>query len=102
MENYRDTKLTGFISGIIAPLIFLIIFWFTVLQSRFQHFNLVEIINRNQAAPLLGLGQIANAALFFFFIKKWEADESSKGVIFAMLFYGAFIVYFKISSGGLF
>ncbi len=97
-EISNDRKLTGFISGLIAPLIFLAIFAI-VLRTKLPNFELSSIIERNQAAPLLGLGQIANALLFFFFIKKWEADESAKGVIFAMLLYGVAIVIFKFNSG---
>ena len=94
----RDSKWTGFLLGLVLPPVFMYFYWLIFLKTKLPDLALSRLINQGQLAPLIGLGQLANAGLFFFFLKKWEADESSKGVIFAMLVYGAIIVYFKMDT----
>lgn len=98
----KDDTLTGFLAGMIIPWPFMVLFSEMVLKTYSSSFSYAMLLERHQAAPLLGLGQIANAALFFVFIKKWDADQSARGVVFSMLFYGVVILGLKIYDGSLF
>ncbi|MBX7180499.1 MAG: hypothetical protein K1X82_00175 [Bacteroidia bacterium] len=99
-EFKRDSKLTGFILGLLFPPVFMFLYWLFLLQNKVPDLVISRLYYENQLAPFIGLAQIANAGLFFYFIKKWDADESGKGVIFAMLFYGAIILYLKLDTIG--
>jgi hypothetical protein len=98
MKLQKDSKLTGFLSGLVLPPVFMYLYWLIFLRTSLPDLVIFRLMHQSQLAPLIGLSQLVNAGLFFFFIKKWEADESSKGVIFAMLVYGAIIVYLKLDT----
>ena len=91
----KDSRLTGFISGLLAPFVGLYIYYLI----SFHYMSLRSFINRITEIGLLpgviSLALIANLVLFFFFIRA-KADRSAYGVIGATFIYGMIIVYLKV------
>jgi hypothetical protein len=90
----KDSKLTGFIGGLIAPCIGLYVYY--LISFRYMSFRsfLVRITEVGLLSGVLSLSLIANLVLFFWFIRI-KADNSSYGVIGATFMYGLLIVYLK-------
>jgi hypothetical protein len=90
----KDSKLTGFITGLIAPFIGLYVYYLV----SFRYMGLRSFISRITELGLfpgvISLSLIANLVLFFWFIRI-KADSSSFGVIGATFIYGMLIVYLK-------
>jgi len=91
----RDSRLTGFITGLLAPFIGLYIYYLI----SFHYMSLRSFINRitelQLLAGVMSLSLIANLVLFFFFLRT-KADRSAYGVIGATFLYGLIIVYLKV------
>ena len=90
----KNHFLTGFISGLLAPLLGFCIYYlisfrymgFRSYVSRLTEFGLVS--------GVISLSLIANLVVFFYFIKV-KADSSARGVIGATFLYGLLIVILK-------
>ena len=91
----KDSRLTGLISGLLAPFVGLYIYYLI----SFHYMSLRSFINRITELQLLSgvisLSLIANLVLFFFFLRT-RADRSAYGVIGATFLYGLIIVYLKV------
>ena len=90
----KDHFLTGFISGLIAPVIgfyiyYLISFRYMGLQSYIS-----RLLELGLEAGVISLSLIANLVVFFYFIRI-KADASARGVIGATFLYGMVIVCLK-------
>lgn len=91
----KDAFLTGFLPGLILPLIgfyiyFLLFFKYMGFASFIQHLQRINMI-----VSVLSLGVILNLGIFFLFYQK-ELDRSARGVIAATFVYAALVVYFKV------
>jgi hypothetical protein len=91
----RDAFLSGFIPGLILPVIgfyiyFLLFFRYMGLEKFIAH-----LLKINMLVSVLSLGVFLNLALTFYFYQK-EADQSIKGVIAASFIYAFIVVYFKV------
>ncbi|MBK5284998.1 MAG: hypothetical protein JJE25_06315 [Bacteroidia bacterium] len=91
----KDSRLIGFISGLLAPFIGLYIYYLI----SFHYMSLRSFVNRitelQLLAGVMSLSLIANLVLFFFFLRT-KADRSAYGVIGATFLYGLVIVYLKV------
>ena len=90
----KDSRLTGFISGLLAPFVGLYIYYLI----SFHYMSLRSFVNRitelQLLAGVISLSLLANLVLFFFFLRA-KADRSAYGVIGATFIYGMIIVYLK-------
>jgi hypothetical protein len=78
-----NTVLTGFIPGLLLPVLSLLIFWLAGYEGGFADF--ISSFQRMQVlSKLVSLSAIPNLLLFFLFI--WtDRTYSARGVIFATL-----------------
>lgn len=90
----NNSFLPGFISGLIAPFLGALIFYFAFFNYMYLENFIKHIMNTTQWISVLSLGVILNLGLFFIFIRK-EADLSAKGVLAATFIYAFIVVYFK-------
>ena len=92
--SQKNSKLTGFICGLIAPFAGLYVYYLL----SFRYMGLRSFIARISEFGLLpgviSLSLIANLVLFFWFLRI-KADNSAYGVIGATFLYGLIIVYLK-------
>ena len=91
----KDAFITGFLPGLILPLIgfyiyFQLFFEYMGLASFIQHLQRINMI-----VSVLSLGVILNLVIFFFFYQK-ELDRSARGVIAATFVYAGLVVYYKV------
>ena len=92
--NIKDHFLTGFISGLIAPVFG---FWIYYLISfRYMSFQsyVTRLTELGLEAGVISLSLIANLIVFFYFIRT-KTDRSARGVIGATFLYGLLIVILK-------
>ncbi|CAN5486257.1 hypothetical protein BH11BAC2_BH11BAC2_23290 [soil metagenome] len=95
MKFRKDAFITGFIPGLILPLIgfwiyFMLFFNYMDFKGFYHH-----VIRANLFVSVLSLGVILNLGIFFLFYKI-EADRSAKGVIAATFLYAFMVIYFKV------
>jgi hypothetical protein len=90
----KDHFLTGFISGLIAPLIGFYIYY--LISFRYMGFQsyVARLTELGLEAGVISLSLIANLVVFFYFIRI-KADGSARGVIGATFTYGMLIVCLK-------
>lgn len=91
----KDAFLTGFIPGLVAPLLgfyiyFLIFFKYMGFGKFIEHLQRINMI-----VSVLSLGVVLNLAIFFLFYQL-KLDRSAKGVIAATFIYAFIVVYFKV------
>jgi hypothetical protein len=91
----KDAFLTGFIPGLLLPVIgfylyFLLFFQYMGLNKFIEH-----LLRINMLVSVLSLGVFLNLILTFYFYRA-EADRSIKGVIAASFIYAFVVVYFKV------
>lgn len=89
-----DKFLFGFLAGLIAPVIGILLFY--VMKSNettFEHY--LEILqNKTFLSPLLSLGCVMDAFVFFWFLRK-EWQNAARGVILGMVIWAIPIVWTK-------
>ena len=95
MKKVNDRFLTGFIPGLIMPLMgvyiyFLLFFSYMGLTGFINH-----IFKNNLIVSVISLGTILNLAVFFLFYQ-FEKDHSAKGVIGATFIYAFIVLFFKL------
>ena len=95
MNKVNDRFLTGFIPGLIMPLMgvyiyFLLFFSYMGLAGFIKH-----IFKNNLIVSVISLGTILNLAVFFLFYQ-FEKDHSAKGVIGATFIYAFIVLFFKL------
>ena len=90
----KNHFLTGFISGLIAPVIGFYIYY--LISFRYMGFRsyISRLTELGLEGGVISLSLIANLVLFFYFIKV-KADSSARGVIGATFMYGLLIVILK-------
>ena len=87
----KDSVYTGLITGIIAPVLAFLIYYY----AKFSSMTIMELIDHiillDLMSAVISLSLVANLLSFFIFI--WlKADQSAKGVLLATFIYGAVIV----------
>ena len=91
----KDHFLTGFITGLISPLIgfylYARLFFDYMSFSAFTE----HVIKANLAVSVLSLGVILNLGLFFLFYRI-QYDCAARGVIGATFIYAFVVLYFKV------
>jgi hypothetical protein len=90
----KDHFLTGFISGLIAPLIGFYIYYLISFRYMALGSYISRITELGLASGVISLSLIANLVVFFYFIRK-KTDRSARGVIGATFVYGLLIVILK-------
>lgn len=90
-KNKFDHVLYGLIPGLVLPVLVM-----HFILSYYSNFTLEFIINNSMFSPLvndLKGALLVNLGIFFIFY--WlKKDNSSKGVVFATLIYGALYLYY--------
>ncbi len=90
-----NKSITGFIAGILLPLIVL----FILLMVKKNDYSLFEMISLNQQmgilSKMISLSLIPNLLLFFIFI--WtNLLKAGRGVLMSMFLFGFVIIILKI------
>jgi hypothetical protein len=90
----KNHFLTGFISGLLAPLIGFYIYY--LISFRYMGFRsyISRLTEFGLASGVISLSLIANLIVFFYFIRA-KTDRSAQGVIGATFLYGMLIVILK-------
>jgi hypothetical protein len=92
-----DSRRTGFIAGLLAPVLGFLAYGLIYTTAIRPMYDMAWFVNDmflgtlKYTSSILSLSLIANAFLFFWFDRK-DAHRSMRGVILAMLTYGAVIV----------
>jgi hypothetical protein len=89
-----DSKLLGFLIGLVLPLVGIFLFWTVAPRPG----GLTDIMTLSEhpavISAVISIGLLANLPAFFlFYRRKW--DESARGVIMATFIYAIPIVYLK-------
>lgn len=91
----KDTKIIGFLIGVLAPLI--ILFGFNVYH--FEHMSFWTFLRTGfttgTLSPWLKLATLFNLAPFFYFINT-NRMRTAQGIVIATILSGAFVVYFTL------
>ena len=90
----KNHFLTGFVSGLLAPLIGFYIYY--LISFRYMSFQsyVSRLTEFGLEGGVISLSLIANLIVFFYFIKI-KADGSARGVIGATFLYGLLIIILK-------
>ena len=95
MKEIVNTRILGFIIGIVTPLVIL----YGVNIYNFPNLTFSTFLNTGfQTAllsPYLKIGALFNLAPFFLFINM-DKLKTSQGIVFATIYIGCFIVYFTL------
>lgn len=89
-----DSKLLGFLLGLVLPLVGILLFW--TVAPRPGGLNDIRALadHPDVVSAVISIGLLANLPAFFiFYRRKW--DESARGVIMATFLYAIPIVYIK-------
>lgn len=92
-----DSRRTGFIAGMLAPVLGFLAYGLIYTTAIRPMYDMAWFVNDmflgtlKYTSSILSLSLIADAFLFFWFDRK-DAHRSMRGVILAMLTYGAVIV----------
>lgn len=91
-----DSLITGLISGLIAPIGGMLIYYSLFLS----HMEIATVIQRTQAdgkiTSIVSIGCLANLALFYLFYRN-EKDQAARGVIMATFVYVAYVMFVKFA-----
>lgn len=89
-----DSKLLGFLLGLVLPLVGILLFW--TVAPRPGGLNDIRALadHPDVVSAVISIGLLANLPAFFiFYRRKW--DESARGVIMSTFLYAIPIVYIK-------
>ena len=92
-----DSRLTGFILGVLAPVLGFLAYAGIYVTAIRPHHDLAWFVNDlflgtpEYRPRVVSLSLIADAALFFLFDRK-DMHRAMRGVILAMMAYGLYIV----------
>ncbi|MDC0909309.1 hypothetical protein OAQ21_04230 [Flavobacteriales bacterium] len=91
----NNKLIKGTLVGIIAPVatFFVYVAFFSKIQS--PKLMLLKIIELDRLSHVISLCLLINLLIFFMNIKTYR-DEEARGIIFATILYGVFIVSLKI------
>ncbi len=89
-----DSKLLGFIIGLILPIIGIFIFWGGAYGSIGLRDMGILLTELQKLSAVISIGLLANLPGFFLFYWK-KKDESARGVIMATFVYAFIIVTVK-------
>lgn len=91
----NNKLIKGTLVGIIAPVsaFFVYVAFFSKIQS--PKLMLLKIIELDRLSHVISLCLLINLLIFFINIKTYR-DEEARGIIFATILYGVFIVLLKI------
>ena len=91
----NNKLIKGTLVGIIAPVsaFFVYVAFFSKIQS--PRLMLLKIIELDRLSHVISLCLLINLLIFFMNIKTYR-DEEARGIIFATILYGVFIVLLKI------
>lgn len=89
-----NSKLPGFLIGLVLPLVGIVIFWGAAYGLAGLRDMGILLDEPQKLSAVISIGLLANLPAFFgFYWKKW--DESARGVIMATFIYAIPIVYIK-------
>jgi hypothetical protein len=92
-----DSRRTGFIAGLLAPVLGVLAYGIIYTTAIRPMYDMAWFVNDlflgtlKYTSSILSISLIANAFLFFWFDRR-DAHKAMRGVILAMLVYGAVIV----------
>lgn len=89
-----DSKLLGFIIGLLLPIVGIIIFWsgaYGLVGLRDINILLTEL---QKLSAVISIGLLVNLPAFFLFYWK-KKDESARGIIMATFIYAFLVVIIK-------
>lgn len=91
----NNKLIKGTLVGIIAPVsaFFVYVAFFSKIQT--PRLMLLKIIELDRLSHVISLCLLINLLIFFINIKTYR-DEEARGIIFATILYGVFIVLLKI------
>ena len=91
----NNKLIKGTLVGIIAPVsaFFVYVAFFSKIQN--PKLMLLKIIELDRLSHVISLCLLINLLIFFMNIKTYR-DEEARGIIFATILYGVFIVLLKI------
>jgi len=91
----NNKLIKGTLVGIIAPVsaFFVYVAFFSKIQT--PRLMLLKIIELDRLSHVISLCLLINLLIFFMNIKTYR-DEEARGIIFATILYGVFIVLLKI------
>lgn len=96
MKLIQNKFFWGFIPGIVIPTVALTLFFYVAYKGEL---GLIELLVRfyetGKLAPLVGVSVVPNLFLFMQFMKK-EYWIGGRGLIFATMLIGLFVVYLKL------
>ena len=90
----KNHFLTGFTSGLLAPIIGFYIYYLIGFRYMSLHSYVDRLLYFGMEAGVISLSLIVNLIVFFYFIRA-KADSSAQGVIGATFMYGLLIVILK-------
>lgn len=95
MRKRFDHLVVGLVIGLIAPLLTLYTFYLFTYRSQTSFNGFIQYFSRfNHLVSSVSLCVIINLLIFFLFI--WTNNlRSARGVVFATLTYGVWVVYQK-------
>lgn len=95
MRRKYDTRLIGFLIGVLGPLTIL----FGIQVFKFPHMSFLTFLKTGfltgTISPWLKLAALFNLAPFFLFINV-NRLRTCQGIVFATILCGLFIVYFTL------
>jgi len=89
-----DSKLLGFIIGLLVPIVGIVVFWggaYGLIGLRDMGILLTEL---QKLSAVISIGLLANLPAFFLFYWK-KKDESARGIIMATFIYALVVVVIK-------
>ncbi len=87
----------GFVTGVILPLIILLFFFLVKYEINDFVYYFKLFFNSGSLMQLISLLTIANAVLFFIYLK-FNLDKSAKGVLGSLFFYVIIVIAIKFSA----
>lgn len=95
MQLKKDHFLSGFIPGLLLPLVGYYLYYLGFFNyMAFGEFN-KHLLKSGLFISVLSLGVILNLGIFFLYYQ-WKCDRSARGVIAATFIYAFMVMYFKV------
>lgn len=96
MKLIQNKFFWGFVPGIIIPIVSMTVFFYAAYKGDLAITELlVRFYETGKLAPLVGVSVVPNLFLFMQFMKK-EYWIGGRGLIFATLLFGLFVLYLKL------
>ncbi len=100
MKKKADKIIIGLLTGIILPILVLLIFYFSTYAHLTAPDFLKKMVFQSIMIKLLSLCAIVNLGAFFLFFQT-KHDRAARGVILATLMFALYVMISKIAGGTL-